>query len=301
MTTYDFIAANKRRSVILVAVFIIVIGLVGWTFSRLMEAGPVGVAVAIVMAIMMSLIGYYSGDRVALFTARAHGPIKKSDQPYLYNLVENLCIASGQPMPALYLIPDDQINAFAAGRDPRHSVLAVTAGAVKLLTNEELEGVLAHELSHIKNYDIRFMTLVIVLVGIMTLLSDFFWRSMWFGGGRSRDNNRGGGQAQAILMLVGLVLLILAPILGRLIQLAVSRKREFLADASAALLTRYPEGLARALEKIETTTQRPLTGATNATAHLYISSPFGPKLGGIARLFSTHPPIAERVTALRKM
>lgn len=299
-TTYDFVAANKRRSVILVAVFVVVIGLVGYAFMKLLDTGPAGLILAIIIAIAMSLVGYYNGDRIALAAAGAQGPLKKGEQDYLYHLVENLCIANGQPMPAVYLIPDRQINAFATGRDPQHAAIAVTAGAIEQLENEELEGVLAHELSHVKNYDVRYMTLVAILVGILSLLSNYFWRaSMW--GDRSRHESRGGGQLQVILMVVGLVLLIIAPILGQLIQLAVSRKREFLADASGALLTRYPEGLARALEKISASASTPLRSANTATAHLYISNPFGPKASGVAKLFSTHPPITERVAALRAM
>lgn len=300
-TTYDFVAANKRKSIFLIVIFVAVIILVSWTFTKLMSAGPGGIIIAVIIAVVMSIGGYYGGDAVALMTAGAQGPIKKSDSSYLWNMVENLCIASGTPMPKLYIINDAQINAFACGRDPKHASIAVTTGAIQKLANEELEGVLAHELSHVRNYDIRFMTLVVILVGIVTLLSQFFWRWSFFGGRRGNDRESGGGQLQAILMVVGLVLLILAPILGQLIQLAVSRKREFLADASGALLTRYPEGLARALEKIGQDTARPLAGANNATAHLFISSPFGPQAGGLARLFSTHPPIADRIKALRAM
>ena len=298
-TTYNYVAANKRRSVLLIIVFVAIVGLVSWVITRLLATGPAGVVIAIGIAIVMSLVGYYQGDQIALRTAQAQGPIQKNDQAYLYNLVENLCIADGLPMPAVYIIPDQEINAFATGRDPQHASLAVTIGAIERLKNEELEGVLAHELSHVKNYDVRFMTLVIILVGTLTILADFFWRSMWWGG--RRRNNDNDSQAGGVLMLIGLVLLILAPILGQLMQLAVSRKREFLADASGALLTRYPEGLASALEKIQSTTDRPLTGASNATAHLYISNPFGPQLRGIAKLFSTHPPIEDRIAALRAM
>lgn len=300
-TTYDFVAANKRRSVALVVVFIAIVVLIGWAVTKLTQAGPGGIVVAVIFAVGMSLVGYFSGDKVALLAAGAKGPIKKTDNEYLYNMVENLCIASGLPMPKLYVIPAGQINAFATGRDPKHASLAVTVGAMQSLENEELEGVLAHELSHIGNYDVRFMTLVVVLVGIVTLLSDFFWRWSWMGGGRRRDSRDSGNQLQAVLMIVGLVLLILAPLLGQLIQLAVSRKREFLADASGALLTRYPEGLARALEKIRDGNARPMPQANNATAHLYISSPFGPAARGVSRLFSTHPPIDQRIKALRAM
>ena len=299
-TTYDFIAANKRRSVALIAIFVIVVGLVGWAFYRLLDTGPAGLVIAVLLATVISLVGYYSGDKIALMAAGAQGPIAKADQTYLYNLVENLCIANGQPVPKIYLMPDEQINAFATGRDPTRASVAVTTGAIEHLENEELEGVLAHELSHVKNYDVRYMTLVAILVGILSLLSNYFWRASFFGG-RRRQSNDGGGQIQAILMIVGLVLLIIAPIIGQLIQLAVSRKREFLADASGALLTRYPEGLARALEKIDARTEHALDHANSATAHLYFSNPFGPRAGGMSKLFSTHPPIAERVAALRAM
>lgn len=300
-TTYNYVAANRRKSAVLVVVFVAMVILVGWAFSRLLNAGPAGVVWAVIIAVGMSLISYYSGDRIALATAGAQGPITKDQNSYLYNLVENLCITSGLPTPAIYLIPDQQINAFATGRDPRHASLAVTAGAISQLTNEELEGVLAHELSHVKNEDVRYMTMVAILVGIITLLSNYFWRWSWLGGGRRRGNDRDSGQLGAILMIVGLVLLILAPLIGQLIQLAVSRKREFLADASGALLTRYPEGLARALEKIRDTTSAPLHSANQATAHMFISNPFGPGAGGVSKLFSTHPPINERIDALRKM
>ncbi len=299
-TTYDFVAANRRRSAVLVVVFVAVVILIGWVFTKLLNAGPIGLIVALVFATVTSLVGYYSGDKIALSTAGAQGPITKADNAYLVNMVENLCIANGQPILAIYLIPDQQINAFATGRNPEHASLAVTTGAVEQLANEELEGVLAHELSHVKNEDVRYMTLVAILVGLITLLSNYFWR--WsFLGGRRRDNDRGGSQLQGILMIIGLVLLILAPIIGQLIQLAVSRKREFLADASGALLTRYPEGLARALEKIRDHTDGQLRTANHATAHLFFSNPFGPVSSGLGKLFSTHPPVDQRIAALRQM
>lgn len=299
-TTYDFVAANKRRSAMLIVAFVAVIIVVGWAFSQLLDLGTPGLVIAVVFAVGWSLIGYYNGDKIALATSGAKGPIKKEDNAYVYTMVENLSIASGLPMPKVYLMNDPQINAFATGRDPQHASLAITTGAIDQLENEELEGVLAHELSHIKNFDVRYMTLVAIMVGILTLLSNYFWRAS-FMGGRRRNNNEGGGQAQAIFMIIGLVLIIIAPILGQLIQLAVSRKREFLADASGALLTRYPEGLAKALEKIGASTSSPLDHANQATAHLYISNPFGPQAKGMSRLFTTHPPIAERVAALRAM
>lgn len=299
-TAYDYIAANRRRSALLVVVFTVVVVFLGWFIGRLLEAGPAGVVLAVIVAVGMSLGGYYGGEAIALSLSGAQGPMKKEDNAYLWNLVENLCLTVGLAMPKLYLLPDPSINAFATGRDPQHASIAVTAGALQQLENEELEGVLAHELSHIQNYDVRFMTLVAVLVGMVAILSDFAWRSMLWGGQR-RSSSRGGGNAQGVFMLIGLVLLILAPIIGQLLKLAVSRKREFLADASAALITRYPEGLARALEKIQAAGGQPVQRTSTAIAHLYISNPLGISGKGFAKLFSTHPPISERVQALRTM
>jgi heat shock protein HtpX len=297
MTIYTEIAKNKRKSYLLIAIFIIVIALIGWVIGELSDYGYGGLIVAIIIAVFMSLIGYYSGDKVALWTAGAQ-PISKEQNPYVYRIVENLCITAGLPVPKIYIINDPAINAFATGRDPKHASIAITTGAIQKLENEELEGVVAHELSHIKNYDIRLMTLVIICVGIIALLSNWFFRVRFFGG---RRDSRGGGQIGLILMLVGLILLIFAPIIGQIIKFAVSRKREFLADASGALLTRYPEGLAKALEKIAADNE-PMLKTNNATAHLYIASPFGAKAAkGLARLFSTHPPIEERIAELRKM
>lgn len=297
MTIYTEIAKNKRKSYLLIASFIIVIGLIGWVIGQLSDYGYGGLIIAIIIAVFMALIGYYSGDKVALWTAGAQ-PIAKEENTYVYNIVENLCITAGLPVPKIYIINDPAINAFATGRDPKHASIAITTGAIQKLENEGLEGVVAHELSHIKNYDIRLMTLVIICVGIIALLSNWFFRVRFFGG---RRDSRGGGQLQLILFFVGLILLIFAPIIGQLIKFAVSRKREFLADASGALLTRYPEGLARALEKIAADNE-PMLRTNNATAHLYIASPFGAKATkGLARLFSTHPPIEERIAELRKM
>jgi len=242
----------------------------------------------------MSLSSYFAGDKIALAASRAK-PIKKEDNPYVWRLVENLSITAGTPMPQVYIINDPSMNAFATGRDPQHASIALTTGIISGLENEELEGVIAHELSHIKNYDIRLMMLVIVCVGAITLLADWMLRStLW--GRRGSDNNRGNGTA--IIMLIAIVLAILSPIFAELIKLAVSRRREYLADASGALLTRYPEGLARALEKIAHQ-DTSLASANKATAHLFFSNPFGIKKA--SRLFSTHPPIEERIKALRQM
>lgn len=298
MTTYSLISTNKRRSVFLIAIFIVIILALGWVFSTAYEAGPGVLVLAILFSIGMTLVGYYSGDKVALWTAGAVA-VTKEQNPYLVRMVENLAITAGLPLPRVYIIPDEMINAFATGRDPQHASIAVTAGAIEKLENEELEGVLAHELSHVGNYDIRFMTLVAVLVGIIGLLAHWFLRFNIFGGRRSSSDR--GGNAAGILMIIGIVLSILAPIAATLIQLAISRKREFLADASGVQLTRYPEGLARALEKIGQQDGR-LASASNATAHLFIANPFGAMHAhGLSKMFSTHPPIEERIAQLRKI
>lgn len=290
---HEQILANKRRSNFLMLFFIIFIIALGWIFGELTGSSYGGLIIALIISILMTLISYYSGDKIALAVSGAR-PIKKEDNPYVYRLVENLCITAGLPAPKIYIINDPAMNAFATGRDPEHSSIALTAGIIKNLENEELEGVIAHELSHIQNFDIRLMMIVIVLLGTITLLSDWLLRSMFYG---RRDDKEG---AHYILVIVGLVLAILSPLIAKLIQLAISRKREFLADASGALLTRYPEGLARALEKISAEKQ-PLLRANHATAHLYISNPFAKSKGFINNLFSTHPLIAERVKALRGM
>jgi len=291
---YNEITANKRKTWLLIFLFFVVIGALGyfidWYYSSsgfLFFAG--------IFAIIMALVSYYSGDKIALATHGAR-QISATDNAYVYRLVENLAITGGLPMPKVYLIPDPSRNAFATGRDPQHASIAITTGLVEALENEELEGVIAHELSHVKNYDIRVMTLVIVMVGFISLIADWFLRANLFGGRRRSSNNNAGG----ILMIIGLVLIILSPLIARLIQFAVSRKREFLADASGALLTRYPEGLARALEKIAVSPTK-LAKRNHATAHLFIANPFGSVGKRASTLFSTHPPVEERVAKLRAM
>ncbi len=293
---YNQIAANKRKSWFLVVIFFGLIVALGYVWGA-WNGDYVGtITFAAVLATVMALVSYYQGDRIALGLSGAVPITAESENPYVWRLVENLCIAEGIPMPKVYLIPDQAMNAFACGRNPEHASIALTEGIVAKLENEELEGVIAHELSHIKNYDTRLGTLVIVLVGLVSILSNLFMRSGRFlGGNRDREGNAGG-----ILMIVGFVLILLSPLIANLIKLAISRRREFLADASGALLTRYPEGLARALEKIQAD-GTPVTRLSEATAHLYFSSPFGAEPGFVSRLFSTHPPTAERVTALRAM
>lgn len=290
---YDQITANKRKTTLLIVLFIAFVLGLGYLIGYYYNTGWTGLMIAAAISLVMTLVSYFSGDKIALATAGAQ-PITQEDNPYLWRMVENLCISQGIPMPKLYIIPEPAINAFATGRDPGHASVAVTNGALEKLENEELEGVLAHELSHVKNYDVRVMTIVIVLVGVVVLLSDWVFRMFLFG---DRDRER---SPNPILMVIGIVLIILAPFIAQLIQLAVSRRREYLADASGALMTRYPEGLARALEKIGAQ-QMPLQHANAATAHLYISNPFGNTARWFERLFATHPPLEERVKILRSM
>ncbi len=296
MDMYSQITSNKRQSVLLVAIFIIIIAALGFVFDRAYYGGDVyvGLPVAVFFSLIIAAISYFQGDKIALWSAGAK-PIAKEQNPYLYRMVENLCITNGAPMPKIYIIEDNAINALAAGRKPEVASIAVTRGALDKLKNEELEGVLAHELSHIKNYDIRFMTLVAVMVGAIVMISHIFLRSRHFlGRGRSRDS----GNVNVIFLVTGIALAILSPIIAEMIKLAVSRRREYLADASGALLTRYPEGLARALEKIAAENQ-PMSNASQATSHLFFANPFNGKK--LSSLFSTHPPVEERIKKLRGM
>ncbi len=293
---YSQIDNNKRKSFILTTIFILFILFLGWIFTKISDTGYAGIIMAVIIALIMSLSGYYSGDKVALWTAGAK-ETKKQDNPYVFRMVENLCITAGIPTPKIYVIDDPSPNAFATGRDPKHASIALTTGIIEKMENEELEGVIAHELSHIKNYDIRLMTLVVVLVGIITILTHWFFRMGMFGG---RNRNSKQGSANTVFFVIGIILIVLSPLIAQLIKLAISRKREYLADASGVLLTRYPEGLANALEKISQYAQ-PLKNANGATAHLYIASPFGQVKSFTANLFNTHPPIKERIIALRRM
>lgn len=273
--------------------FFVVVILLGWLLGYALQS-PEILYYAIGISLFMNLLSYWKSDSIALAMSGAQ-KISKEHNPYYYRMVENLSIASGIKMPRLYVIPSGQINAFATGRNQDNAAIAVTTGALEKLENEELEGVLAHEMAHIGNKDILLSTIVVVLVGLISIVSDFFLRSLAWGGGDS-DNRQGG----ALILVVALVAAILAPIAAMLIQLSISRKREFLADATGSLITRYPEGLARALEKIEIDGAG-LKHAHNATAHLYISNPFKgkQKTNWFAKLFMTHPPISDRVAALR--
>ncbi len=292
---YQQIEANKRRSFILIIIFIVFVIFLGWLFGQLTDLGYFAPVIALVISIAMAATSYFAGDKIALKTAGAQ-QIQKQDNPYVYRLVENLCITAGLPMPKIYIINDPNINAFATGRDPDHASIAITQGAIDKLENEEIEGVIAHELSHIKNYDIRLMMIVIVLVGTIVLISDWLIRGFLWG-----KSDSGKGQLGLILLIAGIVLAILSPLIAKLIQLAISRKREFLADADGSLLTRYPQGLANALKKIADENKQPLKKANKATAHLYIANPFGQSKKFLTKLFATHPPINERIDKLQQM
>ena len=301
MTIYTEIDANKRRTWVIVFLFILLITATVFTFSYVLdpEYSVSYAGLALILSGFMSFGSYYFSDQIVLGISKAH-PIKREDNPYVYNLVENLCIGAGLPIPKIYTINDTAPNAFATGRDPEHAVICLTTGIIQKLEKIELEGVIAHELSHIQNYDIRLMSIVVVLVGVVVLMSDWFRRFLWFGGGKKRDSRDSGGQLGAIFAIIGILLSILSPIFAQLIKLALSRQREYLADSSASLITRYPEGLARALEKISID-REPLEVANKATAHLYIVNPLKDYSGALNNLFSTHPPIEERVSRLRQM
>lgn len=287
---YSHIDSNKRKTWLLIALFVGILAAAGYVYGQINGAGEVGLVFALVLSLGMTLFSWFWGDKVVLFTTGAREIKSRDEYPYLWNIVENLTITAGMPMPKVYVIEDAAPNAFATGTSPEKASVAFTTGLIDILENEELEGVAAHELSHVKNLDSHYLLLVAVLVGTLTLMGDIFFR---FGFGRGRRN------AHPAFLIIGLAFLILSPIIGELIKLAVSRSREFLADASGSLLTRYPEGLAGALEKISAHGGRMKT-ASSATAHLFIANPFGSgkKLN---RFFSTHPPVQERVKRLRGM
>ena len=300
---YEQIAANKRKTVVLVAAAILLLGAVGYVIGLLYASGPVGLVGAVALAIVMSLVSYFSGDRIVLASTRAR-PVTPQEQPRLHNIVDGLSIAAGIPKPKVYVIPERALNAFATGRDPKHSSVAVTEGLLEVLDRIELEGVIGHELAHVVDRDILVGTIVATLIGAVVLISEFFMRSWWWGGGRRGGGKDSGGGASAIIFAVGLVLLVLAPIIGQLVRLAVSRNREYLADAQGALLTRYPPGLASALRKIAAGAVIPMRSANNATAHLWLNQPSrieGEGMGSLEKIFNTHPPIAERIRRLEEM
>jgi len=287
-TSYD---RNIRLTWVYITSFLVIVIGAGYVFARALDA-PGILPIAVLFSMLMSFGSYWWSDKIVLSMSGAR-PIGPDDDRELFRIVENLSITAGLPMPRIYVIDDTAMNAFATGRDPEHGVICFTTGILSRLERPEIEGVAAHELSHIGNRDTLISTVVVVLVGFIALLADWFRNSLWFG--RDRDDNNGGGQLQLLFFILAIVLSILAPIAASLMQLAISRKREFVADASGALLTRYPEGLASALRKISADAE-PLEAANRATAHLYIANPF--KGRKVAKLFMTHPPIEERIDAL---
>ncbi len=296
---YEQISANKLKSVLLVGVFVALVLAVGWAASYLLGWGRPGVLLAALVALAGAWSSYWYSDRIVLAMSRAR-PVDRSTEPYLVNVVEGLAIAAGTPVPRAYVVDDPAPNAFATGRNPQNAAIAVTTGLLSMLDRAELEGVVAHELAHVKNYDTLVQTLAAVMAGTIVLLSDWMLRSFWWGGGRRRGDRDGGGQIQMLLAVVGLVLLVISPLFAALIQAAISRNREYLADASAAMLTRYPPGLAGALRKIASDPQK-LRFANKATESMYIYNPLRDYGGGLNALFNTHPPIEERIKRLEAM
>jgi heat shock protein HtpX len=292
---FSEVSRNKRNSILLIGIFLALIVGLGFGLGAIWGNFYFGGILAAIIAVIYTLIMFNTGDQTILSISKAKR-VKKNEYPHLFHTVEGLTIAAGLPKtPKTYVIEDSALNAFATGKDPEHASIAVTTGLLNKLNRQELEGVIAHEMSHIKNYDIRLMMLAAVLVGIVVLLSDLILRSLWFSGGRGRDR----GNAGLILIIIGLVLAILAPIAVHLVKLSISRKREYAADANGAILTRYPEGLASALEKIQHDPDPLVDGANRATAHLFISTPFKGKKK--SAWWSTHPPISSRIKRLREM
>ncbi len=294
---YEGVDQNKRRSLMIMVLFVVFIGFFVWVLSELLGYGPGMVGIGLILAGLMSFSSYWWGDKIILALSRARPADREKDFNF-YTVAENLALAAQIPKPKLFVIEDSAPNAFATGRDPQHAVICATSGLLQKLDRTELEGVIAHELSHIRNYDIRLMSIVTILVGMVTLIADWLLR-----GARLGRSERGkGGQLGGVFLIVGLILAIISPLIVQMMKLALTRRREFLADASAVMITRFPDGLARALEKISQD-QEPLEAANKATAHLYIVNPFkGQKLTAkFANLFNTHPPVEERIKLLKKM
>ena len=299
VNVYDEIAGNRWRTRLLIGLFVGLVALLAYVLGAVALGGNAGFFIlpfALAISGGSALVSYFAGDKIVLGMSQAH-EVSAQQEPQLHHVIEELAIGAGIPKPKVYVIEDSAPNAFATGRDPAHSSVAVTRGLLDKLDRNELQGVLAHELSHVRNFDIRVMLIVAVLLGMAALLSDWIFRTMFWGGGRGRDRDRGGN---AILLIIGLVLAILTPIIAQLIQLAVSRRREYLADASGALLTRYPAGLASALRKIAADKEA-LEVANKATAPLYIANPLKDAPRFLDGLFDTHPPIEERIKRLEAM
>lgn len=299
---YQLVDSNKQKSAIVVFCFVAFVTASAYLIAYAFGYGLDFVAMALIFSGLGSLFSYYYSDQIVLSISGARPATRKQYFDF-YTVVENLSLVAKIPMPKLYVIDDTAMNAFATGRDPQHAAIVATTGILDRLNRTQLEGVFAHELSHIRNYDTLLMSIVTILVGTLTLLADWLIRASWFGGGRRRDRDNEGGQLQMVFVLVGFLLAMLSPIIAKLIQLAISRRREFLADASAAQLTKYPEGLASALEELKGD-REPLEAANKATAHLYIVNPLKNRQDAInwfAGLFNTHPPIEERIKALRSL
>ncbi|MDD5331819.1 MAG: zinc metalloprotease HtpX [Candidatus Nanoarchaeia archaeon] len=290
---FDEIRRNKIRSSFIMSFFLVLIGLLGGILGFMYGSWIFGLVISLIIGVVYTIIVFNSGDSMVLKLNRAK-EVTKKEYPHLFHTLEGLAIAANIPTPKAYVIEDKALNAFATGKDPKSASIVVTTGLLETMNRQELEGVVAHEMSHVKNYDIRVMMLTAVLVGITVLLSNFLLRSFMYSSGDDKKGNIG-----IILVLIGLVLAVLTPLFSELIKLAISRKREYMADASAAVLTRYPPGLASALEKIKNS--MPLKNANRATAHLYISNPLKKTKGFFATLFSTHPPIEERIRRLKAM
>jgi len=293
---YDHIQNNKRSTAVIITLFIAIISLIGFTVGEIYDPGfgLFYTGFALVFSGVSSFVSFYNSDKIVLKISKAK-EVSFETNTYLHNLVDNMCIASGLPKPKIYMIDDTALNAFATGRGPKHSTICFTSGIVDQLEKRELEGVVAHELSHIQNYDVRLMSIVSVLVGTVTLLADWFTRGAFHGGGRRRG---GSSSVGGPIFLLGIILLVLSPLIAVLIKLAVSRHREYLADSSAALMTRYPQGLANALKKLASD-QEVLEAANGATAHMYIANPLKGKV--FSSLFNSHPPIQERIRRLETM
>jgi heat shock protein HtpX len=300
---YEQIAANKRKTVLLLLGAVAFTALIGYVIGLYWGTGPTGLLVALVVAGALSIGSYFAGDKLVLASTRAR-EVTAAEQPRLHNVVEGLSIAAGVPKPRVYVVPERAPNAFATGRDPEHSSIAVTEGLLESLNRVELEGVVAHEIAHVQDRDILVGTIVATVVGAAVLLAEFFMRSWWWGGFRGRrGNDSGGGVVQLAIFVIGFVLLAIAPLAGQVIKLAVSRNREYLADAQGAILTRYPPGLASALRKISASSAA-MHSANNATAHLWLNQPSrveGERMGSLEKLFATHPPIEERIRRLEQM
>jgi heat shock protein HtpX len=300
---YEQIASNKRKTALLFVLAILLLGAVGYAVGLLTQSGVVGLVIALIVAVGLSAASYLYGDRVVLASTRAK-EVTKQEAPRLHNLVEGLAIAAGVPKPRVWIVPEAAPNAFATGRNPEHSHIAVTRGLLETMNRVELEGVLGHEMAHVVDRDILLGTVVATLVGAVVLIAEFSMRMWWWGGFRGRrGSDAGGGAASALIFAAGLVLLVLAPIFGQLIRLAVSRNREYLADAQGSMFTRYPPGLVGALKKLQSAPTA-MRSANNATAHLWLNQPSrieGERMGTMERLFSTHPPLADRIRRLEEM